>query len=120
MTAWKRWSWRYRVVALFALALLLQGASCPVDIFQRPTFPVPGVGNVITERFIDDTGAGYFLVEQIDKNGARGFRRYYYPSREYVIIIGYITQRGDYLPGMWYPASSVPGAVGTLPSPPLQ
>lgn len=117
MAAWKRWSWRYRVGALFALALLLQGASCPLDLFQRATFHVPGVGNVIAERFYDADG-NYFLVEEIDANGARGFRRYYYPSREYVLIFGTIFNRGDYIPGLPSSSSAIPGAVGTAPAPP--
>ena len=121
MTAWTRWSRRYRVGALFALALLLQGASCPLDLFQRTTVNVPGVGNVIAERFIDESGNGYFMVEEIDRNGARGFRRVYYPSREYVIIVGTFNQRGDYVPGQWWhSAPGIPGAVGTLPTPPVQ
>lgn len=121
MSAWKRWSWRYRVGALFALALLLQGASCPVDVFQRPTVAVPGVGNVIPEYFKDGPANGYFLVEQIDRNGARGFRRVYYPSREYMIILGIFIQRGDNVPGQWWHSSpGIPGASGTLPTPPVQ
>jgi hypothetical protein len=122
MPVWKRWSWRYRLGALFALMLLLQGASCPLDLFQRPTVAVPGVGNVIFEYFSDDPSNGYFLVEQIDRNGARGFRRVYYPSREYVIILGTFINRGDYVPGQWWLSglAGLPGAAGTFPTPPVQ
>jgi hypothetical protein len=121
MLVWKRWSWRYRIGVLFALLLLLQGATCPLDLFQRTTVAVPEVGNVIVEYFWDGPANGYFLVEQIDRNGARGFRRVYYPSREYVLIIATFRQRGDYVPGQWWNSpSSIPGAAGTLPAPPVQ
>lgn len=123
MTAWKRWSWRYRIGALFALALLLQGANCPLDVFQRTTVNVPGVGNVIAEYFKDGPASGYFLVEQIEGDGARGFRRVYYPSPEYFIILGFFQQRGDHVPGQWWlqgQAAGLPGAAGTLPAPPVQ
>jgi hypothetical protein len=120
---WTRWSWRYRLGALFALMLLLQGASCPLDLFQRATVAVPGVGNVIFEYFRDGPANGYFLVEEITAGGARGFRRVYYPSREYMIILGTFINRGDNVPGQWWldgGGSGLPGATGTSPIPPVQ
>ena len=124
MSAWKRWSWRYRVGALFALALLLQGASCPLDLFSRPTFFVPtssdGDGlRVIGELFTDEKGDHYYLVETIGPGGARGFRRVYPGSLDYIRI------------SWWWPTvvgqnnrppdrSSIPGGSGMMPNPPVQ
>lgn len=120
MTTWKRWSWRYRVGALFALALLLQGASCPVDVLTRPTYYVPAVNKrVIAEYFIDEHGNPYFLVETIDSTGARGFRRTVFNSPEYIFILLYFVQFQDDFPGI-FDRAGTPGGTGTLPTPAVQ
>lgn len=122
MTAWRRWSWRYRVGALFALALLLQGASCPVDLLSRPTYVVrtnSGDLKVIGEVFTDEKGETYFLVEDITPSGARGLRRVYPGTLEYyLIVIWFETSRTEGTGP--FDRSGFPGASGTLPAPPVQ
>jgi hypothetical protein len=120
MTTWNRWPWRYRLGALFALMMLLQGASCPLDVFQRQTYTVPSVrGGVIAERFIDDSGRHYFLIEEIDRNGARGFRRAYIGSPDYQTIMVYFWANRDTFPVV-FDRAGVPGGAGSLPVPAVQ
>ncbi len=120
MSAWKRWSWRYRVGALFALSLLLQGAYCPLHVLQQQTYTVPGVkGGVIAEYFIDENGDPYFMVEQIDSTGARGFRRTVLNSPEYMFILMYFWGNRDNFPGM-FDRNVIPGGVAAHPPPPVQ
>lgn len=121
MTTWKRWSWPYRVGVLFALLLLLQGASCPLDVFQRQTYTVPGVkGGVIAQWYADENGDPYFLVEEIDsKTGARGFRRTVFNSPEYMFILMYFWGNRDTFPGV-FDRDVIPGGVARHPPAPVQ
>lgn len=89
MSTWKRWSWRYRIGVLFALMMLLQGASCPLPNNNTPTFMVPGVkGPVLAQRFTDDRGRRYFMVVTYEKDGVRGYRYVFQDENatEYAII----------------------------------
>lgn len=122
MTTWKRWSWRYRLLALGALLLLLQGASCPVDLLSRPTYVVPTTsGNlrVIGEAFTDEQGRSYFLVEDVTPGGARGLRRVYPGTAEYFFLVTWFEKSRIENTGP-FDRSGIPGAASTLPAPPVQ
>jgi len=123
MHTWKRWSWRYRVGALFALALLLQGSNCPLGgsrtfLATDPTYTVPGVGEVF--RFVDieeERGASY-VIKEIDPSTGRYWRIYPGDPR-YGLIAAYF---GNLSRGSSNPPdrSSLPGGTGTPPPPPVQ
>ncbi len=119
MSAWKRWSWRYRVGVLFALALLLQGANCPLHVFQQQTYAVPNApGRVIGTWFTDENGQNYFLMEEIDsRTGARGFRRIYSNHGAYWTIFFYFMQP-DFAHVL--ERQVIPGGVARHAPPPVQ
>jgi hypothetical protein len=123
MTTWNRWPWRYRLGALFALMLLLQGANCPLHVFQQQTYKVPSdavSGRVIGAWFTDENGKNYFLMEEIDsRTGARGFRRVYIDHPAYWPIFLYFGAHPDFGPGM-FDRQVIPGGVARHPPPPVQ
>jgi hypothetical protein len=122
MSTWKRWPWRYRLGALFALMLLLQGANCPLHVFQQQTYKVPSdavPGRVIATWFTDENGEQYFLMEEIDsRTGARGFRRVYPDSGAYWAILIYFRTHPEFA-GV-FDRQVIPGGVVRHPPPPVQ
>ena len=119
MTTWKRWPWYYRVGALFALALLLQGASCPYVVNFLPRYQVPGVsGNVIPEKYVDGYGRRYYVVEHVQTRDGRDYpymSYHYYDSAEYQRIDAYFRVHTE-LQVIGYDRSAIPGGTGALPS----
>ncbi|HWK94985.1 MAG TPA: hypothetical protein VNR39_06155 [Pseudolabrys sp.] len=120
MTAWKRWSWPYRVGVLLTMMVMLQGFfGCPIPSPAPPSYVVPGVyGTVIGELQTAGDGRRYYGVEWVE-NGVTKQRVVYEGSRDYEIIDAFMRELQK--PG--YPAggrSSIPGASGTLPVPAVQ
>jgi len=89
MSTWKRWSWRYRIGVLFALMMLLQGASCPTYL-DETAYSVPGIeGKVIAKRYVTDSGRHYYLIEIPGPNGTQDYRYAYDDSAAYQVIENY-------------------------------
>jgi hypothetical protein len=118
MTAWKRWSWRYRVGIVFALMMLLQGATCPIGD-NTPTFSISGVGPVYADSEYDDaTGRWGYVIKRIVPGTGR-YERVYPGDPRYVIIQTFFGTNPS-LPPSQTDRSSVPGGAGGLPAPPAQ
>jgi hypothetical protein len=119
MSTWKRWSWRYRLGALFALALLLQGSYCPLFgqtgyNFNDPSFTVPGVGEVF---LLKDRNTGEYVLKVIDP-ATRRFVRIgpgdpRFPAIDAVFRAMHVPQNPSDRAGL-------PGGSGTAPLPPVQ
>lgn len=123
MTTWKRWSWRYRIGALFALTLLLQGASCPQITKILPRYQVPGIGSVVPERSYDaNVGKYYYRVEYKHVvNGMTYYTHgwYYEGSWQYQTIDNYFRAHPD-LPVLGLDRYATPGGASALPPPAVQ
>jgi hypothetical protein len=122
MSTWKRWSWRYRISALFALMMVLQGASCPLPSDNLATFMVPGIkGPVLAQRFTDDRGRHYFMIVSYEKDGVRGYRYVFEDSDpgEYLIIDHHFYFVNSSAPA-GFDRAGIPGGAGTPPAVPVQ
>jgi hypothetical protein len=123
MTTWKRWTWRYRIGALFALMLLLQGASCPEITNMLPRYQVPGVGSVVPEKYYaSNVGKHYYVVERPQTlNGVTTYvySYYYEGSPQYQAIDTYFRAHAE-LPVVGFERFGIPGSAGSLPTPPVQ
>lgn len=122
MTTWKRWSWRYRIGALFALVLLLQGAACPLPPDNTPTYDVRNVGKVVGQRYYDSRkNQYYFLVVVEEKDGAKGYRYVYERDNaaEYWYIDFTLLNIYGHPPGT-PDRAGIPGGAGGLPAPAVQ
>lgn len=123
MMPWKRWSWRYRIGALFALMLLLQGASCPQITNILPRYQVPGIGSVVPEKYYSsDLGKHYYVVEYPQTlNGFTTYTHgyYYEGSAQYQTIDNYFRAHPE-LSVVSFERFGTPGAASTLPTPPVQ
>jgi hypothetical protein len=120
MTAWKRWSWPYRVGVLLTLMVMLQGFyGCPIPSPPPPSYVVPGVpGTVTGELQTGGDGRRYYGVEWVD-NSVTKHRIVYEGSREYEIIDAYFRElrKPGHLAGG---RSTIPGGAGALPVPAVQ
>lgn len=115
---WKRWSWRYRLGILFALMLLLQGATCPIAE-STPAFTVPGVGPVFADTEYDDaTGRFGYVIKRIVPGTGR-YERVYPGDPRYAIIQKFF-QTHPLLPPNQADRAGIPGGIGVLPAPPVQ
>ncbi len=123
MMPWKRWSWRYRLGVLFALMLLLQGASCPRITNMLPRYQVPGAGSVVPEKYYaPNLGKHYYVVEHpqtLNDVTTYTYGYYYEGSAEYQTIDNYFRAHPD-LPVVSFERFGIPGAAGSLPAPAAQ
>ena len=118
MTTWKRWPWSYRVGVLFALALLLQGASCPYIDSLLPRYQVPGIGAVIAQRYYNaHTGQHYFKIDRPETLAGKTYygESYCYEGSEaYQTIDTYFRVHTE-LQVADFDRSAIPGGAASLP-----
>jgi hypothetical protein len=120
MSTWKRWPWRYRLGALFALMLLLQGASCPQIAKILPTYAVPGVGDVVPEKFYDrDLDRYYYTVRvKYADDPPRYYDQHHHQgSPEYQAIDSFFKAHPEFYV---VDRDVIPGGAARHPPPPVQ
>jgi hypothetical protein len=114
MTTWKRWSWRYRLIVLVALAPLLQGCFVADSAFTTtaPSVNVPGVGEVFLSQ---DPSTGEYVLKVPDPNTHR-YVRVGPGDPRYPIIDAFFHRPVAPNP---HERAGVPGGAGALPAPPV-
>lgn len=120
MAAWNRWSWRYRAGVLLALMLLLQGASCPEIAKILPTYAVPGIGDVVPEKYYESDIDRYsYLVRKkyADNPPRYVYERFYQGTPEYQAIETFFRTHPEFYV---VDRDVIPGAVAVSPPPPVQ
>jgi hypothetical protein len=118
---WKRWSLPYRIGILFALMMLLQGASCLAVSDLIPSFTVPGAGGkVYAEVFRSANGVPYYQVLVRDDGKTRYFTYVYPGNPQYDAIVNFFRSHPEITVYDFFAPASVPGAAGSPPPPPLQ
>jgi hypothetical protein len=120
MSTWKRWPWRYRLGALFALMLLLQGASCPQIAELLPTYAVPGVGDVVPEKYYESDIDRYSYkvrVKYADNPPRYVYERFYQGTPEYQAIDTFFRTHPEFYV---VDRDVIPGGAAVHPPPPVQ
>jgi hypothetical protein len=118
ISAWKRRSWRYRLIVLVALAPLLQGCFLTLNFdSSESTYDVPGVGEVFYRR--DTSGGDYAYVLKVIDPATGRYVRIRPGDPRFPIIDAFF--RDTYaVPQNPPDRAGVPGGGGSLPPPAVQ
>jgi hypothetical protein len=118
----QRWSLSYRVAALVAVLLLLQGASCPIDGPNGSPFVHIGGTNLAVwgERLTYEGKPAYYVCEINSSGGLGNCRFISLGDPTYVQIDLYFQLIQERHPSDTIDRGSIPGGVGPPPPPPGQ